>query len=67
MTVSELAGRYTRLPAALRDVAAQFPHAIVVRNAVGNLGIVGVDGSYVGWIDVLEGKVHLTTGAPSDI
>lgn len=58
MTVDELADNFDQLPGLLRDLAARFPDATVVRNDVGNLAVLNSDGGFVAWVDVLTGEVH---------
>jgi hypothetical protein len=55
-----LADRYERVPAQLRDLVEQYPGARAIRNDVGNLAILTAGGTYLGWIDVLTGDVHIT-------
>lgn len=40
------------------DVRARFPHAVLEKNAIGNLTIREGD-AYRAWVDLLDGEVHL--------
>ncbi len=50
---------------ALQIVHGQFPGAKVMRNSVGNLAIVGDDGSYLGYVDLTDGDVVQADGTSS--
>ena len=64
VTLTELAEAYEQAAARLRTTAERIPGAFVIRNQVGNLGIIRPDdGSYVGFVDVLTGEVWLSDSA----
>lgn len=49
-----------RLLEAALDVRTRFPHARLVKNAVGNLAIMNEGGTYIGYMDLRTGDVELT-------
>jgi hypothetical protein len=55
------------------DIEARVPGAVCVRNGVGNLAVLALDGdaeagyAQAGWIDITTGRVHLFTADGTEI